>query len=480
MHRDMPDYGRNHDDAIYYNAAKTLSQGGGYRIDSLPEKPYETKFPPLYPTLLAPIWKLNPAFPENLKLVAVLSWILFAAALALSTVYWRGDSHAWAITLLLGINPYVILWGASVFSELAFLALVLGSFLAARRAGWKWAALAGSIAGTAYLTRTAGMPLLIAFAAAMLPFVAGWMLWSRTHMYPSNAPDLAYYIDYVRYHLLNVTRDDLGVVLWRNIDQLLFDFGSPLLPAVVQIGAVHILTQVIGVAAISGIIRLVKRGVALDYSLFAAFSLAMLAVWHFPPNERFTLPLFPLFIAGLLEEFSSLAQKLRDGFRHRDASQRAAAWILASLATIVVLTGVGLQVYMSFIVLPQQAEVYRSELRHFRAAYDWISQNTPRDAKILSTDDPLLYTYTGHAGNALPYLSRWSYTNDRDAAFRMFADIVPYCRSRGFDYVLWTVDNRVIWVGDETLARIENSVRTNPQLAKVYAAGPVTIFKVTP
>src|ERR1035438_3344634 len=57
--RAMPHLGFYHDDSIYWVSAKSLAEGHEYRIASLPGQPYQTKYPPLYPALLAGIWKID-------------------------------------------------------------------------------------------------------------------------------------------------------------------------------------------------------------------------------------------------------------------------------------------------------------------------------------------------------------------------------------------------------------------------------------
>ena len=64
---------------------------------------------------------------------------------------------------------------------------------------------------------------------------------------------LTYYTDYIGYQFLNVGLDNFAVVLWKNFDQILYGMGSMALPKVVDMLPVKILTQVIGVAMISGI-----------------------------------------------------------------------------------------------------------------------------------------------------------------------------------------------------------------------------------
>src|SRR5579862_104922 len=81
--REMPDFGYLHDDGLFFVTAKSVA-GGSYRIESLPETPAQTKFPPLYPIYLSVIWRINPRFPENLALATWFSFACFAACLGLA------------------------------------------------------------------------------------------------------------------------------------------------------------------------------------------------------------------------------------------------------------------------------------------------------------------------------------------------------------------------------------------------------------
>src|SRR5215472_14975683 len=74
--RAMPEVGAYHDDAVYLVSAKSLAGNSGYRILSLPERPFQTKYPPVLPFLLSLIWRLDPRFPENLPKVTALCWSL--------------------------------------------------------------------------------------------------------------------------------------------------------------------------------------------------------------------------------------------------------------------------------------------------------------------------------------------------------------------------------------------------------------------
>ena len=84
--RHMPQFGQAHDDAIYYIAAKSLADGQGYRIASLPQAPYETKYPPMLPWLLSVAWIVQPRFPENLA-IATITYICFGVFRCLPSSY---------------------------------------------------------------------------------------------------------------------------------------------------------------------------------------------------------------------------------------------------------------------------------------------------------------------------------------------------------------------------------------------------------
>src|SRR5580704_8102682 len=134
---DLPQFGDIHDDSIYYVSAKSLAEGH-YQIESLPGKPAQTKYPPLYPLLLSVAWRVNPQFPQNLPIAAWLSWLALPVMLALlAALYGRmGFSgwRLWLLLILLAFNPYIILFGSQLLSELWFTALLAGALLLVERA----------------------------------------------------------------------------------------------------------------------------------------------------------------------------------------------------------------------------------------------------------------------------------------------------------------------------------------------------------
>jgi hypothetical protein len=68
-------FGAYHDDTLYFSAAKALAAGDGAVLPNLPDSPAQTKYPPLYPLLLSLVWRVQPAFPDNLSW----AWALYLA-----------------------------------------------------------------------------------------------------------------------------------------------------------------------------------------------------------------------------------------------------------------------------------------------------------------------------------------------------------------------------------------------------------------
>ncbi|MGB9604262.1 MAG: hypothetical protein ACPL88_00100, partial [Bryobacteraceae bacterium] len=111
-YRNMPHFGSLVDDGVYWVSAKALAEGQGYRVVSLPEKPWQTKYPPLYPAYMALVWKLNPRFPENLSLATLFAWLWAPPVLLLSFLMFRMLglvlAEACLLTALLAVNPHFL------------------------------------------------------------------------------------------------------------------------------------------------------------------------------------------------------------------------------------------------------------------------------------------------------------------------------------------------------------------------------------
>ena len=457
--RTMPHLGFYHDDGIYWTCAKSLAQGGGYRIASLPAEPYQTKYPPLYPALLSGIWKLNPDFPSNLPAATLLAWLLLPAYLAMVWLFLRqyGFRGARALGLLLAatLNPVAVVFSFSLMPELLFTALLLASVLLAERAlepgSSRWLPLLAGVCGAlAYLTKSAAAPLLLIapacflwrrqfraaalFLAAMLPAPLAWQWWVSQHL--SRSWDLVtlYYTNYLGFQIYNVPLRDLPLVVWHNLDAFLMGVGK-VLTFDVPYGSMH-LERLVAVGAIVGTVRLARRARKLQYPLTALGMSALLLVWHYTPDQRFVFPLYPLLLAGLWTELENICGMLRRSWRKPALADRAAALagagVIAAFAAFLAFT----TVFGLFRFLPSLFDAYRADLEARRPAYAWIQANTPSGASLYAYDDPMLYLYTGRKSVSLPIPPKLQYHDDQ-AGIDQLLDSIPELANRyGLRYAL--------------------------------------------
>lgn len=494
--RQMPQFAYLHDDGVLFVSAKSVA-ADSYRIASIPEAPYQTKFPPLFPVYLSAIWRLNPNFPENLRLASLFAWIPLAFYLGLAWAWYRqsgtSEGRIWLLVALLAVNPYVMWFGTFMFSDVFFTCWLLATLLAAGRGGVRMALLAGLLGGCAYLSRTTGIALLIsvpawmawrrewrraaAFMAGMLPAVIGWMIFMRAHALHTNDATLIYYTDYIRY-LMQSNLHDLPVMLWKNIDQILYAMGSMVLPRIYDPLPLKILTQVLAVGMLAGTVRLMRRGFGVFYGLFALVSVGFLLACDFPSTERYIVPLYPLLLAGLLCEVEHLISAFKIAFRHKDFSQRAAAGAFSCVVAAVMVGALGMQLFMSFVFLQDSLDDKLAKLRDQKIAYKWIAANLPDSAKIFSYDDPLLYLYTGRQGIHSSIDPMWWYRDDHSAVLNTYRDLVTFCRARGLDYVYFTTSDLGRETGPEDQRQVQRIMQTNPELTPLFTAGIGTVYKV--
>lgn len=309
------------DDGVYLIGAKSLASGAGYRFLHLPGAPPAIHFPPVWPALLAIVWKLGPAFPENVVLLKMVNPVLLAVGAALATWYGtrRFDMPApiAAVTAVIfaAALPVIVIAGVLFSEPLFFVALVVALALADRavdNGGWRNALAAGVAAGVVTLTRSAGLVLVPAVvialliapkksrgreslvaAAGALAVLAPWQYWIATRAHELATPfrgSYGPYLDWVlgmyrdrgaAFALIIARMNLLGVM--RSLGVALFPFGPreirPLL-----------VTLVLVVTAIA-VIRARRR--ATTALLFVVFYFAVVLAWPYAP-DRFMWAIWPL------------------------------------------------------------------------------------------------------------------------------------------------------------------------------------------
>ena len=492
LNRDVPHFGVLQDDGLYFIGGKALAEGTGYRILSFPGQPFQTKYPPLYPLYLSIAWRLNPAFPANLPIALILSWLALPVVLVLFHRWLQQNGFtmgtALLITGLLALNPYVLFFVSNLGSELFFMVFLFAAMFFAEKTDRSYSALiAGVLAGAGYLARTAGIALLPAaiiyfiwikqprralwFTLGMIPAVAAWTLWTRTHAAPGHDPLTLCYTNYVGYQFYNVGWDNFASVLWQNASDLLVAMGSLIFPQMLAGLPEKLLLPPLAIAMILGGVRLVRNGHARLYAIFGTISLLMLVLWHFPPNQRFILPVAPLLLACFWTEAVHFAGLVRKAFSHPDPSQRRVAYGFAGFLIAILVTGAGLQIYMWVSVIPGLMREDRKDARAFEPTFNWVRANTPDHDNVLWENDTAFYLETGRRGAAFLIPTRHSYAKGDDD-LDLYQQIDQYAREHSLAYVILPKE------GPHNREDVLRSAARNPGLMKIHDEPGAVVYRV--
>jgi hypothetical protein len=398
-----PAGGTYHDDAIYLVTARSLAAGEGYRIASLPESPPQTKYPIVFPWLLALVWRVVPDFPANLAWLRLIPMLSAGAWLALAHVTLRRagapPTVALALTLLCACSPALVYFSTALLSETLFAALATAAVLVASSAPARQLSagrciVAGILVGLCILTRIAGVAVaagLVAwlvvqgnrrgavwFAAVASAAVAPWLAWAT--MQAHLATD-AYY-SAVNYSSWNVVASydvwEKAQVLAINLLHLLAGpavfWGVPLSGSVVVVCGL-----VVGPVMARG--WWLTRTQPGTWCGLAVVTMNLLWVW---PPFRLTLPVAPLLLwpafVGLRSLLPVPLVLLALGLGLGLVSSRAAYEV-----------GVRARTTGSVWFPPDLAE----DWRRLSPMLTWIARETPEGAIVAGNLDPMYFLYTG-------------------------------------------------------------------------------------
>lgn len=485
-----------HDDSIYIITSRSLAEGRGYRIESIPGSPPQTKYPVLYPALLALLWKIDPEYPANLALFRLANTLIWLGVLALTyrfivrfrygspalaafiVALWGFSSHStWATTMVLSEPLCTLMLVASLwFCEAA---LEASSTCRAR-----WLALwSGVFVGLAYLTRSAvlflwiapvwslwraGRVRAVAAAVGALPSYIGWLAWAR--QVPRLPPwDLRlYYLDYTTWTLAQFARSPWALGLLGNaLDMVLVSLPGQILyfhtPQLIRPEAPAFIAGVCFVGLLTTAL-VVWGGVALWRAGRPLLPLTLLttllpACIQPAGTWRYALPVGGVAIIVVAHGW----QQLRVVLGRR-------AWLLFG-ATGLALMG-NLWILAGNLRPPSQQP---SGPNLWEYAMEWVRKNVPANEAILSDIDGVMYLQTGRQG-----LSDRSWMKlSRRGFLPSWAGIAGYCPNPDAQLALlrrmnirWAID-----VGEKAGPRgfgFPNILRARPQAFElIHSASPI-------
>lgn len=442
------------DDGLYAESAQSLAKGHGYRIPSLPGDPPQTKYPILFPAVLAVIWKIYPEFPANawaLKLVpllATLGWLLatrrLVARLAESAVgTWAAILTA-ATPLVITLSTYLL--ADTLFAMLATLALIWAhDAQASTSTGTREAIFAAVFAALAYHTKTSGtaviLSILVVLAArrkwrASLCFGGltaalcfSWISWQLSQRISS----AGVYNSWQNYRswqvLFNFTAHEKAVIVSTNAAALMH---PPVFPAafsmgkwVLPVGLITVLSIAFTGCVVIGFVA--ERKLTIAHAFFVIYTV-MILLWAWPP-WRFLSSLLPLAIYFAASGFGWVVSGA-------GARKIATAGLLC-----MSLAGLTLQAMTTSGAGVAPTDIFHTGLNWSAmvATAERISNLTAPDAVVLTSADSAVWLYGKR--KAIREMDLFSsteliYLRTPDLAERRWRDFAAFLVQHGITHII--------------------------------------------
>ncbi len=409
-----------HDDAIYVATAKALANGQGYRLINLPGAPLQTKYPILYPAVLALIWKLWPSFPNNLPAMQALSLLAGGAVAGLAYLYLvrfgyctRGVALAAGLLCATSIN--FLYFSTLTLSEIPFALLLLAALWAleeqvrAPRSSIIRQLFLGILLALPFMCRTIGISLApvglfvlyrqrrpvrwVAAAAAALIF--SWFAWTlAVSLYLPKDHITGYYTDYLTWWYGHGFSFFVRV-LFNNLFYSMIFSGSLGFPGLEKplsslesIGP-SVVYYILGIITWIVIAKDAKKIQILPLYLISYFCIVIF--WPWPPF-RFLAPILPFFLAYLIHGVSAITQRPSIIHQHRRVLMAVMGILVAANLTMVVIRGGANQKTRYPLLIPSHPPVSWSS---YEAVFNWVKSHTTPDDTMAAGLDTMIYLYTG-------------------------------------------------------------------------------------
>lgn len=427
------------DNAGYIALAHGLLKNGTYTDVFDPAGLPHTKYPPVFPALLAAMMAFGARTWAALKLSAAIPTVLAVAFTYLWAERRLGAVGGFAVAILLAVSSGIVYYSQWILSDPLFLALTVGALWTLERAdpegpdaGGAQAALwlAGGVAltGLAYFTRSAGLPLVLALLVTLglrrswrsLLLAGGalglpMLLWTLR----GRGEGVAQYG--TEFWMVDPYQPDMGAIGPLGLVPRIFDNLGAYVLSHVPTGIVGsdgrglaaIGVVLTGAAVIGWGLRVRKRiGVAeVFFPLYAALILVWPAIWG---GDRFALPLYPLLFVYTAEAIEALVGHVPTLALHA----------LAAVGLLALLLPAGGHWLRQSRQIRACAQVsartgpwgcYGPRIGSFVEAARWSGSGLPPGAAVLSRKPRHFYLLSGHPSRAFPF-------SDDPAALLALAD----------------------------------------------------------
>lgn len=447
------------DDGWYVLLAKALADGQGFTVINSPSPGIMPLYPPGFPAVLSLIFRIAPAFPENvwlLKSVSVASVFLAAALVYKYLVREQGMNRAAAhgIALLTLLTPAIVFFATStVMSECFFTFLQLGAIVCVERClkaegrGRALTLLVGGacFASLAFLTRPIAVGLICAagvylllnrrifqaliFSLVVFLILGPWLAYSKAHE-PTAAQKheqqglitQSYVVSFWQKAAGDpgsgvATFEELPARVLDNIKEMFVrDAGGIALPALYRpadesgeeaLGMrgdmgiatdAMIISSALGALCALGFALTLRRKILLS-ELALVFTLPVILTWPWAPI-RFLVPFTPFILLYLLRGVDALWPLIRRLLR-RDDGEALTLGNFSAAARVFLLCAVLLNVYDHVNYILRKFDVVGSRpewLQSFDETEEllsWMRVNIPPDSVVATENPPLVHLRTG-------------------------------------------------------------------------------------
>ena len=456
------------DDAWYVLLAKSLATGQGYTLINSPTPGITPFYAPAFPALLSIFYRLSPNFPDNVWLLKSVSIAAMIGAGLIAFRYFNRQRAlptyvAFALAFATTIYPpLVFLATSSVMSECVFTLAQLATIFLIEKSvsrdasggvissAWRYVAIGGALASFAFLTRPAGLGLLLGtiiyllkeklpkqaliFAAIVALLIGPWMLYSRSHAPTPEQraeqganivqPYTTQFWQRVAGQPLSgtITAGDVPERVWNNLSEIgKYDFGAfvfyslyrPMEPGepIRVPNEARMISLFFALLALAGYIAAVRERLTLA-EIVTPLAMGVSLLWGWE-QYRLLLPLVPFLLFYLLmgvRLIARLYQKLYAGTNTR--AERIPLLAVSWLFVVSALYGNYQYIQRKYDPVPENRSRWISAFEENEAFIKHIGGNVSKDDVIATQNPALVNLYTGHKTVASDDpASRWEVWN---------------------------------------------------------------------
>jgi len=410
------------DNAGYVTLAYSLVSHHTYTDLYDPAQLPHTKYPPVFPALLAFLMLLGARTWTALKTVAAVSTVAMTGFTYLWAERRLGSGRALGVAGAVALSASVVYYSHWILSDPTFLALTMAALWAFDRAEEEgaptgWLVLGVAAAGLAYFTRSAGLPLLVALGgwlalrrrwralagAALAVGIPAFLWWLRAH----SVGQIEYTSEFwmVNPYQPSLGRVGIGGLLARVVTNVRGYVGTHIPTGIFGRGGgpgIVVLGGILVVLGVAGWARRCTRRIGvveLFAPLYAGLILLWPAVWS---GDRFALPLLPILFLFAIELLTEGARRLGD--------------MTASLVGLVGLLVVVLPAFGNWLSATRQASTcaaltkqngafacYGTRFADFTDAAVWSGANLPAGSVVLSRKPRIFFVLSGLRSRTFPF-----------------------------------------------------------------------------